>query len=542
MPLSLPKLDDRTFSDLSAELRGLIPQYSKSWTDHNPSDPGIILLELLAWHAEMVLYRVNQINDRSYMNFVEMIGVEPSGPQAEITFEIDVATKDELPENFIMHTGTRVTAIDELSGQETVFETVASITKEDGWWDTTGNCWVFKALAVNTIEIKDEVLGESNGLANQEFAFSHKPIFLNKNNEEYSGNPKITIAGEQWDNKNDLLESQNTDNHFTVEQIAGLIRFGGGEDAVSPSMKQGRIPPQGEEIICSYQTLGGVQGNVAAGAINVLKETDNDYTQEDHIVGIDPSLNTIKVINEYAATGGVELENLEDLLKKGLERIQERYRAVSEVDFECLAKQAVPGKVARVKVIFNQNLEMSTPKKDGHVSLIILPKAEALDLSAEPTDVDTITKNLTLTHTCTDITAAFTSYHAEKIIQSILWFLDNRRLITTVIHVVIPTFTSINLDITISPKSGINTISLKDKILENIASFLDPYKGWEDGKGWPFGRDVYRSELYQQLEGIAGVDHVVSMSINGVPDKIYEPVGQNDLVCVNIFNVTIASS
>ena len=47
-----PNLDDRTWQDLVDEMTGLIPKYAPQWTDRNPSDLGIALIELFAWLAE----------------------------------------------------------------------------------------------------------------------------------------------------------------------------------------------------------------------------------------------------------------------------------------------------------------------------------------------------------------------------------------------------------------------------------------------------------------------------------------------------------
>jgi hypothetical protein len=33
--------------------------------------------------------------------------------------------------------------------------------------------------------------------------------------------------------------------------------------------------------------------------------------------------------------------------------------------------------------------------------------------------------------------------------------------------------------------------------------------------GWPFGRDVYRSEVLQVISGVAGVDNVLQLSLSG---------------------------
>ena len=55
-----PKLDDRGYDDLVAEAIRLIPRYAPEWTHHNPSDPGITLIELAAWMTDLTLYRLNR--------------------------------------------------------------------------------------------------------------------------------------------------------------------------------------------------------------------------------------------------------------------------------------------------------------------------------------------------------------------------------------------------------------------------------------------------------------------------------------------------
>ena len=72
MPLSVPNLDDRTYDQLAAEARSLLPQYCPAWTDHNPSDPGITLLELFAFLMEAVIYQLNRIPERSLEHFAAL--------------------------------------------------------------------------------------------------------------------------------------------------------------------------------------------------------------------------------------------------------------------------------------------------------------------------------------------------------------------------------------------------------------------------------------------------------------------------------------
>lgn len=89
MSLPTPVLDDRHFQDIVDQAKLLIPRYCREWTDHNVSDPGVTLIELFAWMTDMLLYRVNQVPDKNYIKFLEMIGVrlkEPRSATAPVTF------------------------------------------------------------------------------------------------------------------------------------------------------------------------------------------------------------------------------------------------------------------------------------------------------------------------------------------------------------------------------------------------------------------------------------------------------------------------
>lgn len=73
MTIPLPNLDDRRFADLVEEACSLIPRYCPEWTNHNPSDPGITLIELLAWFSEAVLYRTNRIPEETYRRCLTLL-------------------------------------------------------------------------------------------------------------------------------------------------------------------------------------------------------------------------------------------------------------------------------------------------------------------------------------------------------------------------------------------------------------------------------------------------------------------------------------
>lgn len=77
--MSLPKvnLDDKKYADIIREATARISSYAPEWTNHNPADPGITLLELFSWFIEGQLYRLNKISDKSKINFLKLLGIEP---------------------------------------------------------------------------------------------------------------------------------------------------------------------------------------------------------------------------------------------------------------------------------------------------------------------------------------------------------------------------------------------------------------------------------------------------------------------------------
>ena len=85
MSIPLPNLDDRSFADLMAEGKRLIPGLAPSWTDHNPSDPGITLIEMFAYLSEMLIFRANRVSDANQRAFVALL----RGPEYAMTRPIE---------------------------------------------------------------------------------------------------------------------------------------------------------------------------------------------------------------------------------------------------------------------------------------------------------------------------------------------------------------------------------------------------------------------------------------------------------------------
>jgi hypothetical protein len=78
----VPELDDIAFDELAEDGRGLIPRYAPEWTDHNLHDPGITLIDLIAFLVDQQVYRIGFVGDSLRTAFTRLLGVVPREPEA----------------------------------------------------------------------------------------------------------------------------------------------------------------------------------------------------------------------------------------------------------------------------------------------------------------------------------------------------------------------------------------------------------------------------------------------------------------------------
>ena len=76
-----PDLFQRRFQDLVEMGRARLPALSPEWTDHNAHDPGITLMELLAWTTEAQLYSLSRMRRDERDAYAAMLGIRPAGVQ-----------------------------------------------------------------------------------------------------------------------------------------------------------------------------------------------------------------------------------------------------------------------------------------------------------------------------------------------------------------------------------------------------------------------------------------------------------------------------
>jgi len=75
MTLPVPNLDDRTFGDLVEEALERAGRFCPEWTDRTVHDPGVALIEVFAHLTEVLLYRLNRLPEKAFVEFLNLLGV-----------------------------------------------------------------------------------------------------------------------------------------------------------------------------------------------------------------------------------------------------------------------------------------------------------------------------------------------------------------------------------------------------------------------------------------------------------------------------------
>ena len=172
-------------------------------------------------------------------------------------------------------------------------------------------------------------------------------------------------------------------------------------------------------------------------------------------------------------------------------------RAVTNEDFEHLARQ-VPG-VSRAVCIARRNLESNDAairesEASGHVTVVVIQGRSGLP--------------------------------SRELLYQVKQALEPARLLTTRVHVIAPHYLRVGFRLTIVPKPGAAEDAVKKNVIMRIRNFFDPLTGWIAGKGWPLGRAIHVSELYQVLGDLNDVELVTaSKDINGerMNELVLEP-------------------
>src|SRR5262249_50896526 len=103
----------------------------------------------------------------------------------------------------------------------------------------------------------------------------------------------------------------------------------------------------------------------------------------------------------------------------------------------------------------------------------------------------------------------------DALLDTVARFLNRRRELGTRLRVVGPAYVDVTIAATVVTSPSAAAATVQGAGADELRSFFDPVRGGPAGLGWPFGRDVYRTEILQRLDRVAGVDHVESLALSG---------------------------
>jgi predicted phage baseplate assembly protein len=329
------------------------------------------------------------------------------------------------------------------------------------------------ADASNAELVDSEDLGASSQVPGQRFTLSRRPVVPG------SEPPVLEVSGkdgwEEWHQVDSFAESRPEDRHFRIDVIAGEVHLGPGVRQEDGSVRQyGAIPSKGVQLrVRRYRTGGGTDGNVAAGAITVLKSSI-------------PYISRVE--NRKAARGGVEGEDIENAKLRGPIRLRTRSRAVTAEDYEHLAREAAP-EAARV-----QALTAGEGSDALSVRLLVVP---AVNRDEERLRLEQLTP-------------------PDETLIAIKRRLDETRVIGTRLIIEPPGYQGVSVQATLRPRSRTNPQKLQEAATDALYAYFDPIDGGPDGTGWPFGRPVNVGEVYSVLQGLRGTELVEEARLHPV--------------------------
>lgn len=303
--------------------------------------------------------------------------------------------------------------------------------------------------ATAALTARDEVVGASGGTPNQTMTLRHSPALAD---------PPLELEVDEgqgskpWELTADFHASGAQDEHFILNRSSGEITFGDG--------LHGRIPLAGQSNVVArtYRYGGGRIGNVG-------QETVTDM--------VTPNPDVEEVTNYRPAIGGEDEVPLESTKVTGpRELFKTQDRAVTLEDFSELAMATPGAMVARADAYASQD-SMAGP---SIINVVIIPQSR----DARPVP---------------------TAGSRELVCR----YLDQRRLITSQVRVMGPRYHDLSVLLNVRTKDDADLLEVKRAISDRLAEYFHPLEGGLDRHGWPFGRNVYYSEVLHEVMSVEGV-------------------------------------
>lgn len=500
MSIKTPNLDDRRFEDLVEEARRRIARRCPDWTDLSPGDPGMVLVETFAYLTDILLYRLNRLPEKIYIELLRLIGLRLQPPSAaNVTLRFTLNRPQERPVE--IPRGTRVTTARADAGVEPpVFATHETTVLAPG-------VTIAEISARHCDLVDAEPVGTGTGLPGLVVNVSRPPMIA-----PTAGSNDLVVGVEATVEEQDSLSgpfvfhegrsfriwrevenfSGTGDDRFvyTVDRVTGAIVFApaarmktaeGFLDSGAVALAE--FPAANREIRIWYQCGGGATGNVMAHTLTTLK---------DPIPGM-------AVTNPLPATGGRHAESLENALRRGPQELHALHRAVTARDFEHIARRS-SGAVDRAHAITKAMLWSYA--RPGTVEVLLVPHIP--DPVRDRVTIDDL-------HT----------HETPEALEQIQKALDERKPLGTTCIVKWVHCKPVKVHARLVVYREENPSAVRDRVLARLWRTISPLSTAGDGKGWPFGRPLTRWDIYRIIDEEPGVSAVsdIRMVVDEVPDR-----------------------
>ena len=306
------------------------------------------------------------------------------------------------------------------------------------------------------------LLGPGNGLPHQRYTLPWSRII--KRNFRLQTSFIRPDNGEtgwlDWTRVDDFDRSGPADRHYVLDTEKGELRFGDHERGLA--LPKAGLP---NIRIIGLQLGGGVSGNVKKNKITSFAPTGQWWSK-------------LEVNNPIDASGGSDAETLAEAKLRAMLTIRDAKRAVTDEDYERLARQTPGLRVARVKTLalFRPGLS-DYPRETAaaQTTVIVVPYSEQRIPTPSP-----------------------------QFLLNVRRHLEPFRLIATELHVAPPEYVKIEVHAVVIVEPYYKKDS--PKILEALRALLQPIG--PDGGGWEFGRPVYKGDIYSIINQLPGITYI----------------------------------
>jgi len=504
MPLQAPNLDDRTFDELLRDAQTRIKTTSPEWTDFSPGDPGTTLVELFAYLAEAMIYRLNRVPDKLYVEFLRLIGVKMA-PPAAAAVTLQFSRDPKAPSGDIeIPRGTRVTVATQSTGSEPpMFATTEHAV-------LPADAASVDVLALNAESVAGELGGRASGRPGTWFSLARPPAIASTGDpldllvgvEALASEVPEGSAAIEWQNKTyrvwreveSFADLPLDDPVYVADRAAGIITFApaartnGSNGKLGPVHALAAVPQEGREVRLWYRRGGGTAGNVAAKTLTVMR---------DQIAGL-------LVTNPAAATGGGEPETVENALIRGPQELRSLARAVTAHDYQLVAERSRG--IARARAFTQAALwRYATP---GTVEVVIVPA-----LPAEGGEASVTAEQLK-------------SLETPEARDAVVRAIDERRPLGTAAVVNWARYKTVQVKATIYVRREEDLAAVRDRVNKRLRLTVNPLPTELDADGWPFGQPLFASAVYKIVLSEPGVRYAkgIRLAVDAVPNADVEDV------------------